>query len=208
MCSEYQLRRIAETYYSAKSFIIDQGFGSEVDWQYSVSLQNLDESTLLRETAWVVLCSGMRESVVRRIFASISEAFLDWSSGRLIAEHADRCAEEALLAFNHPGKIAAIVRVAEIVAHDGFPRTFLQIKEGGVNYLQQFPYLGPITSLHLAKNIGLPVAKPDRHLRRIADKLGYSCVQKLCEDIARATDEPVPVVDLVLWRYSTLRQQY
>jgi hypothetical protein len=94
------------------------------------------------------------------------------------------------------------------VAHDGFPRTFLQIKEGGVNYLQQFPYLGPITSLHLAKNIGLPVAKPDRHLRRIADKLGYSCVQKLCEDIARATDEPVPVVDLVLWRYSTLRQQY
>lgn len=68
-------------------------------------------------------------------------------------------------------------------------------------------FVEPTTSLHLAKNIGLPVAKPDRHICRIANTFGFDKVQRLCENIARVIDEPIQVIDVVLWRYATKHQR-
>lgn len=205
--TDASLRTLAKAYYIAKSVVIQEGFAPEIDWQYQVSLDTLDESTFLCEAAWVILNSGMRERVISRKFPDISKAFFNWQCSRIIVSHADNCRAKALRHFNHVAKIEAIVNIATHVNILGFKKVTELISEDGVAYLKQFPYIGPATSLHLAKNIGLPLAKPDRHLRRIATGLGYENVQDLCSDISFITGEPVPVVDLVVWRYATRHQR-
>jgi len=199
-----KLRRIAKAYLIAKKLVIEKGYAQEIDWQYGVSLDDLDERTFLRESAWVILNSGMREKVIRQLFGNISNAFFNWNSANLITQNAKTCKELALRHFNHETKIEAILYIVKRISTQGFCTIIDGIKQTGVNYLKQFPFLGPVTSIHLAKNIGLPLAKPDRHLIRFVSKVGYSNVQNLCEDISKTTDDPVSVVDIVLWRYSTL----
>ena len=56
-----KIRWLAKAYYIAKQSVLEKGFAPEVDWQYGVSLDHLNEETFLRETAWVILSSGMSE---------------------------------------------------------------------------------------------------------------------------------------------------
>jgi hypothetical protein len=202
------LRQVAKAYYVAKQALLRQGYAAELDWQYGVSIMDLNEHEFLREAAWVILSSGMSERVIRSKFGDISRAFLDWTSAELIVANASDCKAEAFYYFGHESKLDAVIEIASHVNQEGFPSVVKSVIERGIDYLQQFAFIGPATSYHLAKNIGLPVAKPDRHLTRIADKLGYQCVQQLCADIALATEEPIPIVDLVLWRFSAQHPRY
>jgi hypothetical protein len=200
--TKMRLRQILKAYYIAKETLLREGYAGEVDWQYGVSLEKLDEGTFLRETAWVILASGIRETVIRQKFSKVSQSFFDWESATKIVRYADLCRSNALCHFAHPGKVDAILTVATHIHQQGFNNVATKIRERGVEYLQGFPFLGPTTSYHLAKNIGFPVAKPDRHLCKMAEKLGYISAQQLCADISELTGEPIPVVDIVLWRYS------
>lgn len=198
----------AKAYYIAKKAVLDEGYADEVDWQYSTSLDTLDEPTFLREAAWVILCSGMREKVISNKFQAISRSFLHWTSARDIVENAGSCERDALLHFGNVRKVGAITQVAKMVCQLGLEEIVYNLRSHGVPYLERFPFIGPVTAFHLAKNIGLPCAKPDRHLASIADRLGYSDAHALCSEIAEVTDEPVPVVDIVLWRFATLHRTY
>lgn len=203
-----KIRRLAKAYYIAKRNVLEEGFASEIDWQYDVSLDHLNEEIFLRETAWVILSSGMHERVVRQKFSAISRTFFYWKSAQIIIENAEACRFRALHYFRNLRKIDAILFVADYIVNQGFEHVVDTLLDKGIEYLQHFPFIGPATSYHLAKNIGLSCAKPDRHLCRIANRLGYNCVQQLCIDISSITGEPVPVIDLVLWRYATLHHNY
>jgi hypothetical protein len=206
--NELTVRRYAKAYYIAKKVVLEEGYADEVDWQYSASLDTLDEPTFLREAAWVILCSGMREKVVSDKFQAISRAFLDWASARHIVGNAASCERDALVHFGNVRKIGAITQVANMVSRLGIEEIVRNLRSQGVPYLERFPYIGPVTAFHLAKNIGVPCAKPDRHLASIADRLGYPDAHALCSEIAGVTDEPIPVVDIVLWRFATLHRTY
>src|SRR5687767_13934094 len=106
----------------------------------------------------------MRETVIREKFPFFSKAFFQWQSAELIAQNANRCKKQALRCFRHDGKIDAIISIAHSIDTIGFDVLKEQIFEHGADFLRQYSYMGPATSLHLAKNIGLPVAKPGRHL--------------------------------------------
>ena len=60
----------------------------------------------------------------------------------------------------------------------------------------------------MAKNIGIQVAKPDRHLVRMAKAAGYSDVQLFCRTISQLSGDSIPVVDIVLWRFATIEKDY
>jgi hypothetical protein len=201
------LRLLGLAYCDAKQVVIDAGYAWEIDQQYAVALSGLTERAFLAESAWVILCSGMREAVIRKHFDRISTAFLEWSSAKEITANANRCRRAALQHFAHLGKINAILEVSARVYRDGFAAFHKCLAEEGVQYLRSLPYLGPATALHLAKNIGIGVAKPDRHLLRIARRLKYGSVAMLCGEIADIVQEPIAVVDIVLWRYSTLDKE-
>ncbi len=65
-----------------------------------------------------------------------------------------------------------------------------------------------VTWRHLAKNLGMPVAKADRRLVRLAAAAGRDCVDVLCEEISAWLGEPVAVVDVVLWQRPTNRRWF
>ena len=197
--------QLASLYLSAKERVIEAGFADEIDWQEEVSLDELDESTFLRESAWVVLSAGFRETVLRRRFTQISEAFLCWSSARSIVAQREACRSNALAAFGNERKIDAVVAIVERVAGEGIEVIRRKIANQGAQFLQEFPYLGPVTSCHLAKNLGVPMVKPDRHLTRMASKTGYESVDCMCRRISEVVGDPLSVVDIVIWRYSTIR---
>ena len=203
-----QVRRLAKAYYIAKQSVLEKGYAPEIDWQYEVSIDRINEKTFLCEAAWVILSSGMRESVIRKKFLDISNAFFNWNSAYKITENASYCRSRALQHFKNKAKIDAILVLTKQIYIQGFDKILENLLKNGIEYLQQFPFLGPATSFHLAKNIGVSCAKPDRHLCRIAEIFGYNCVQSLCNDISNITEEPMPVIDLVLWRYSTLHRNY
>ena len=68
--------------------------------------------------------------------------------------------------------------------------------------------MGPVTSCHLAKNLGMEIVKPDRHLTRLAEKAGYDTVEQMCRTIADIVGDTLSVIDVVFWRYATIADAY
>lgn len=199
---------LIEVFLRASQFVIDCGFEGEIEWQRSRNLEQVTESEFLSQAAWVVLSSGMRESVIRSRFEYISESFHYWRDADKIRNDADSCRERALRHFGHAGKISAILSIISYVADSGIDDLKLKLRESGVEFLRNFAYMGPATAYHLAKNIGLQVVKPDRHLVRLSLVAGFDSPDGLCREISRHTGENVAVIDVILWRYATLRDDY
>jgi len=196
------LKSALDTFARAQVFTEQRILVDETRWQRAVCPEKFDETQLLREAAWVILCSGFREAIVRRVFDRISLCFLDWESACEIVEASDQCISAARCVLNNSRKLFAIVTVAQRIEREGFSGLKLRVLDDPILVLQEFSYIGPITAFHLAKNLGFEVAKPDRHLVRLAATHGYPNAQALCEDISRVTGETVRVVDLMLWRYA------
>jgi len=199
---------LSSVYLAAKEAVISAGFAGEIDWQHDVSFGDLTERAFLREAAWVVLSAGLSAAVVSKKFGAFSAAFLDWTSASKILAKRQLCRRKALTVFGNRRKVEAILSIVGTVATDGFGAVKDGIRLGGIAFLREFPHMGPATAYHLAKNIGLPVVKPDRHLLRVARSAGYDSPEELCSSIAEVVADPLPVVDLVIWRYATLHRDY
>ena len=195
-------------YLHAKQHVLNEGFSDEIDWQDSLDIDLVKESEFLSEAAWVILSSGMSVKVINKVFPGISRSFLNWKSASAIVEDSANCFEESYKIFSNSRKLMAIVKMAEHVNDIGFNELIKMVKTEKIRFIQTLPFMGPATSFHFAKNIGLDVAKPDRHLIRIAQVFGYDCPNSLCSDIAIVTDEKISVIDLVLWRYAVLNRDY
>lgn len=199
---------LVRSYLDIKRRLVDSGWADEIDWQDDLDFQAVTESDFLRETAWVVLSAGMAERVIQVKFPMITEAFCGWSSADAIVEDRRAVRRKALGVFNHEAKIGSILEIAWTVSKAGFPRMKECIAHEREQFLAKLPYVGPVTALHLAKNLGLDVAKPDRHLVRIAEAAGYDSAAALCSRIADIVGDRVSVVDLVLWRFATQERRY
>jgi hypothetical protein len=193
----WTLDRIAGAYMRARHAVADQGYAHEWVIQRDARIECISRELLLRECAWVILSSGMAERSISRVFGAIEDAFENWDCDA-ITRSPEQCVASALPWFNHPGKIGAI---AEAAFRCNDPHTLDEVRAGRVDGLMEIPFIGPVTIMHLAKNLGVQVAKPDRHLQRIASSVGYDSVQALCKDIAWYVGDPPNVVDVVMWRY-------
>lgn len=199
---------LATVYLDIKEAILAAGYGDEIDWQTDVSFEEVTEAVFLREGAWVILSSGFRESVVNALFGELSQAFLFWHSAREILDDSENCRERAIAVFGNRRKIDAIVGMSRHVEQCGFESVRKNVQVQGVGYLEKLPYIGPVTSYHFAKNIGMDVVKPDRHLQRMAQASRYESPREMCATIGNVVGDPLRVVDLVLWRYATLDKEY
>lgn len=195
-------------YKKAKAVIKKYGYSDEIKWQQERSFEKLYEWEFLQEASWVILSSGMKESIVRLKFDELASIFFYWSNTELIVHNRNRCKKKALSIFNHEKKIESIIRIAEMVHKNGFENIKNNIRRDELDYLETLPYIGPITRYHLAKNIGLNVVKPDRHLVRIAATTNHPTAYDLCNEISKHTKDSLNVIDLVLWRFATCERKY
>jgi hypothetical protein len=174
----------------------------EAEGQRFARPESFQESDLLREAAWVILCGGFRESVLRKKFDYISLCFCDWESAEAIVNAAPLCRVSAMAGIGNARKISAIVEAARQINDFGFVSFKSEILRDPILSLQKLPFVGPITAWHLAKNLGFDVAKADRHLTRLSRLLGFHDAHELCGTIAKSFGEAINVVDLMLWRYA------
>ncbi len=175
-------------YLDIKNFVIDQGFEKDIDWSESL-IECTDDLNFFEEAAWVIINSGMKNQVAIKIWKRIVKAM---SNQKPVSS-----------AFNHKGKVAAIEYVW--VNRKKLLGEYL-LKNNDVDrieFLVTIPWIGNITKYHLAKNLGMDVCKPDRHLVRIAKKYKLS-PEELCKKLAIATGDRVATVDYVLWRAANL----
>jgi len=160
----------------------DSGFeiNAAIDWQENVGEAENAEH-FAREAIFVICNSGMKHTVARRIFNRVMEAL--------------ECGLSAANGFGHAGKTAAINRIW--YERDGLFAQY-QKSTDKLAFCEGLPWVGCVTKYHLAKNLGLDVAKPDVHLVRLAAADGTTPAQ-LCGRIAAATGYRVATVDLILW---------
>jgi hypothetical protein len=176
-----------EQYLNLKDFIINAGYEDEIFWAETVRFPK-DALSFFCEYAWVVINSGMKNQIAHKIWHRVTGALY---SGIPVFS-----------VFRHPGKAAAIQKVWD-KREDYFQSLILCPSKEMLSWLHNLPWIGPITKFHLAKNLGLDVCKPDRHLIRIANKFGKT-PEKLCEELAKATGDRIGTVDLVIWRAANL----
>lgn len=174
-----------QEYLEAKAEIILAGYRKEIEW--AENLKPCESAfAFFVEYGWVVVNSGMKNQVAVKIWGRILDAF---SKSRPISE-----------VFGHKGKVAAIEYVWRNQHNLFIDWGQAQDK---LAFLKSLPWIGDITKYHLAKNLGTDIAKPDRHLVRIAERSGET-VQGLCERLSNETGDRVALVDLVIWRACNL----
>ena len=203
-CTEFVVHR----YFDIKDVILDAGYFQEVEWQYSRAPATVTRRQVATEHAWVTLSAGLSYRAVTSIFRRLASVLESWRDLDALACHADGVRSSMLRAFRHRTKVDAMVSVIIHLAGLGEDELRCRLAADGLGYIRSLPFMGPATSLHLAKNLGLPVAKPDRHLMRIAEALGASSPQAMCSVLGERTREPPQVVDIVLWRFATLESRY
>lgn len=178
---------VIEFYEQAKKFIIAQGHKGDIEWADNLSKQKLTVELFLNEFTWTVINSGFKYQIAKKMYEKLC-----------------KYPEELDKIIRHPSKNKAIKRaIAE--SQDWFDH-YISLKTDSekLDYLETLPHIGIVTKYHLAKSLGMQVAKPDIHLSRISERFGYSDVQQFCNEISAKTGDNIAVVDIVLWRYGEI----
>ncbi len=166
--------------------LLELGYGEEIGWQRDLK-ECESNIQFAKEAIWVILNSGMKEQIARKISDRIYEAL---DSGRDISE-----------VFGHKGKVSAIKYV--LASSGKLFAEYVEAKDK-IDYLQTIPFIGKITCYHLAKNLGHDCVKPDRHLVRVASKYKQT-PDEFCEELSKATGERKCVIDIIIWRACNLK---
>jgi hypothetical protein len=154
---------------------------ADIEWSESVRPPATPDD-FAGEAIFVIANSGMHHVAGRSIFTRVMGAL---DEGRAAGD-----------VFKHEGKAAAM----DVIWRDRETLWLAYMAaDDKLAACRALPWVGGITCYHLAKNFGADVAKPDRHLQRLADAAGET-VQGLCDRLAAATGYRAATIDLILWR--------
>lgn len=159
----------------------NDGYADMIAWSESIQPCQ-DARAFALEAIYVICNSGMKFSVANGIYWRIVDAL--------------RRRQPAVTVFGHPGKAPAIDFIWQNrrVLFDAYA-----VAPNKLAFCATLPWIGPVTMYHLAKNLGVDVAKPDVHLERLAKAEGLTVVA-LCRRLARQTGYKVSTIDSILWR--------
>lgn len=176
---------LVSDYLAIRKRVIEAGYGGELEWVEERRFSD-DAELFLLEYIYVVLNAGMREQVARSIYEKVIGAIAE---RRPVSE-----------VFRNGLKVVAIEKMRR-----DYRSVFERLKGAAdpLEFLEGLPFIGKVTKYHLARNLGLDFAKPDRHLTRIAAKYGAT-VQGLCGELSRQSGDRIGTVDVVLWRAANL----
>lgn len=182
-------------YLEAYGRVLEAGYAEDIHWADDLSRVKPDAHYVVNEGAWVILNSGFRYTVAKKLWPRLREAFHNFEPAAVSAS----CLPAARQVLRHEGKIGAMVQLAEIVRKEGIDTILADAKDPP--RLTRLPWIGKITCWHLAKVLGADVVKPDVHLKRAAAAAGFPTALALCEIIREVSGDRLTVVDSVLWRY-------
>lgn len=190
----------SKTFLELREKVIDAGYGEEIAWQES-AMPSGDAFSFAQECIWVIISSGIKNQIARKIEARIIEVLDGYSSSPVSEMPLDA-------AFGHKGKVKAIKEILtrRESIYDNFMAYYRKLPSSLndlLTYLEGLPFIGPTTKYHLAKNMGVNLCKPDRHLVRIANEY-HTYPEALCQKLSLETGYRVATVDLIIWRAGNL----
>lgn len=185
---------------------------NDKEWGISwyVNLPNcpteVKESRLVEEYIWCVLVSGFRARTISNIWDKIKLFTNQFNLSYCVSNPV--IVEKALLSvFNNRRKVNNISTGLRYLNHVGSDEWLHKIKND-YNVLQSLPGIGPVVCYHLARNLGVDVAKPDLWLLRMCKWFGYpethEGVQDFCKSISDITDHRIGQVDGIIWDFCSL----
>ncbi|HLG37850.1 MAG TPA: DNA-3-methyladenine glycosylase I, partial [Nitrososphaera sp.] len=174
--------------------------------------------------------AGFRAVIVDSRMGAIRKHFPNYKT---VADYGPKRVKEILgdpQMIQHAGKIQASVDNARtfkaIIDQQGSfqkyvdsfdPRaSFENLMRLRQDLIRRFRYLGKITAYHFLTNIGMPVLKPDRVIRRIFYRLGLIESEGESEEqllkvvyqghqFAQATNHPIRYIDIVFVAYGQVQ---
>ncbi len=158
-----------------------EGFSDMIAWSEAIQPCQ-DAKSFALEAVYVICNSGMNFKVANGIYWKIVAAL--------------RARQSAKTVFGHPGKAPAIDFIWK---NRRVLFAAYEVSSNKLAFCATLPWIGPVTKFHLAKNLGVDVAKPDVHLERLAKAEGVSVVV-MCMRLAKQTGYRVTTIDSILWR--------
>lgn len=159
----------------------EAGFESDTIWAEQLG-PPVSAEQFASEAVYVILNSGMKNTIAISLFERCMDRLRSGKTVRRV--------------FRHSGKARAISTIwknrQQLFAN-------FSIAEDKVEFCASLPWIGPVTSYHLAKYLGVDLPKPDVHLVRIARRDRMS-VDRLCRRLANLTGYRIATVDTILWR--------
>lgn len=174
-----------ERYREIRQAVIDAGYGLDIEWSETVTAPS-HCIAFFREYAFVVCNSGMNHKTARKIYSRVMEALPNKIP--------------VIQVFKHKGKAGALEYVW--MEKERLFDEYIEA-EDKLAFLVKLPWIGEITKYHLAKNFGLDLCKPDRHLMRIAECYDLT-PEIVCKALSMASGDRVSTVDVVLWRAAAI----
>jgi hypothetical protein len=198
--------RVASAYFAIRRDIVHRGYGCEIRDLESLRLEATSRQDLFAAVAWAILSVGFSARAVAAVWPRMSVIVDYWSNPRATSLRRRELTPQLEREFANSRKVAAIFDAAECVSEWDLEQILADVAAGDTAQLETIPFIGPVSVLHVTRNLGADVAKPDRHLCRLADAVSMS-PQALCEMLASVSTDPVRVVDGVLWRASVIQSR-
>jgi len=203
---------IDKLFIKAEAFV-RENYPEDLEWskhQVSVEpLEEIDKAIFLREYAYVVYCSGFKQSTVEKHWPDLYKTYHEFNPA-LISQSKEQTRERALKYIGNKRKVESVLNTAEQLKDMTWGNWInykQQIKDSvpGFDILEELPFIGPKTKFHLARNMGFNVAKPDRHLERIAAAYKMTTAS-MCKYLSEKSEEltgihyDVHTIDSIFWR--------
>ena len=157
------------------------GYGYAIDWSETIGPAE-DADDFAARAIYVICNSGMKASIAAGIFDRWMAALRQGQALPDNVGHDGKRQGAAIIWQQRESLLAAYIEAEDPVA-----------------FLEQLPWIGPVTRHHLAKNLGIDDAKPDVHLERLARR-AKTTTHKLCARLARQTGYRMSTIDTILWR--------
>ena len=161
--------------------ICEAGYAEDISWSEALGPPE-DAEAFGRAAAYVIINSGMKNEVAELIYAKCLKAI---ERGRSVTK-----------VYGHYAKARAIDAIWQNrLRHFG---TFVATDDK-LAFCHALPWIGPVTQYHLAKDLGVDVAKPDVHLARLAVR-DRTTVERMCKRLSKQSGYRVATIDTILWR--------
>ncbi|MDD5454173.1 MAG: hypothetical protein PHW62_01555 [Candidatus Ratteibacteria bacterium] len=174
-------------YADAREYVIKAGFEWEIKAVQTRYFKDMDSIGFLEAYVYCVFNVGMKNQIAEKMYETFCKSGCDLKS------------------IGHPYKRDAIGKAIDKFGEWWASLLNCSTDMERVEFLDTLPMIGEITKYHLARNLGMDVAKPDRHLVRLMKKFEFNDVQKMCRYVADITGDRIGTVDVVMWRAMNLR---
>jgi hypothetical protein len=202
-------------YYDFAYALAMRYYKAEVERVRKLRFEDCTPDQFWSEYIWCVYVSGFNSKVIAQKHPALRDAYGDW---RNIGSYEAIWMEVKPVIANER-KCKAVHGVGVDMSKAWYwaeeakaePNAWWlkwrSVRCANLELIQGLPFMGPVTSHHLARNLGLDTVKPDLHLNRLANLYQFYTTEAMCRYIAinrpvRVSPlrrERLGVIDLILW---------